>query len=124
MTDKQLDTLLLFKADVNILYAIAETILNSMKQNNDPYNNKLYGTIDNYRTWPKPRIINWLTQFDLKLGDQIQQKTKNKVIVDIEKEKNEIAKEKNEIAQEKEKLENERQELEKLRKELEKNKEK
>ena len=128
MNDKQLDKQLLFKADVNILYAIAETILTSMKKNGDSYNKKLYGPIDNYRTWSKPKIINWLLQFDLKLGDQVQQNNKvdknkvdkNKEIVDIEKEKNELALEKNELALEKEKLEKERKELEELRQQLEK----
>lgn len=127
MTDKQLDRQLLFKADINILYAIAETILTSMEKNGDKYNKKLYGPIDNYKTWSKPKIINWLSKFDLKFGDQIQPKNNNKdktkEIVDIEKEKNELALEKNEIALEKEKLEKERQELEKLRQQLEKNKE-
>ena len=133
MSDKQLDKQLLIKADINILYAITETILTSMKQNDDSYNKKLYGTIDNYRNWSKPKIINWLLQFDLKLGDQIQKTSKvdkNKELVDIEKEKNEIALEKNEIevernaiALEKEKLEKERQELQQLRQQLEKNKE-
>ena len=122
MNDKQLDKQLLFKADVNILYAIAETILTSMKKNGDSYNKKLYGPIDNYRSWSKPKIINWLLQFDLKLGDQVQQNNKvdqNKEIVDIEKEKNELALEKNELALEKEKLEKERKELEELRQQLE-----
>ena len=128
MSDKQLDKQLLFKADINILYAITETILTSMKQNGDSYNKKIYGPIDNYRTWSKPKIINWLLQFDLKLGDQIQKTSKSKVdankeIMDIEKEKNELALEKNELALEKENLEKERQELQQLRQQLEKTKE-
>lgn len=71
MNEKKLDNSLLYRADIRILQAIAETIIKSMIDSNGSYNEKLYGPIDNYKTWSKSKMIKWLSNFDLKLGDQV-----------------------------------------------------
>lgn len=118
MTEKKLDNSLLSKADIRVLSAIGETIINSMIKNNGSYNSKLYGSIENYKDWSKSKIIRWLSQFDLKLGDAVQNKTSVKK--NISEEKKLIQQEKETLDKEKLELEKEKQEFEKQKEEMEK----
>lgn len=123
--NKKLNNTTLLKADISILVALAETIIKSMKDNNGFYNEKQYGSIDNYKTWSKTRLIDWLEQFNLTVGNQINKNNNNNLVKEqsekeqLDKEKELLTKEKQQFDIEKEDLEKERQELEKLKKELE-----
>ena len=121
--NKKLNNTTLLKADISILVALAETIIKSMIDNNGFYNEKQYGSIDNYKTWSKTKLIDWLGQFNLTVGNQIN-KNSNAIKEQSEKEqldkdKEQLTKEKQQFDKDKEDLEKERQELEKLKKELE-----
>lgn len=127
-SDKKLDQNLLFKADIIVLQAIAETIINSMIQNNGSYNSKQYGSIDKYKSWSKNTLIRWLLQFDLKLGNELSKDKPNPIKNEnqqIQQQKEELEKQKQELEKQKQEIEQQKQELaelQKLKEEIEKQK--
>ena len=57
------------RCDIDLLKAMATYMYNSMNSTNK-YDEIKYGKFDEIEKGNKPKIIKWLSQFDMKLGEE------------------------------------------------------